>query len=79
MKINNFRGDLTDISAKKEALIPSSILAECNLDQHEAQCYISFLYKTKLTLHVAEILGYNCDVMDGISAKRLCFHYCVLG
>ena len=25
MKLNNFRGDLTDISAKKEALLPSCL------------------------------------------------------
>ena len=35
MKINNFRGDLTDISAKKEALQCMSILHQ----QDAVQCY----------------------------------------
>ena len=39
MKINNFRGDLTDISAKKEAL-----QVACQLVLQQTYRYIHFLY-----------------------------------
>ena len=63
MKINNFRGDLTDVSAKKEALQVTpeitclywkkKVFAECKYPK-----YILFNFENKITsrLHAGDVM-----------------------
>ena len=47
MKINNFRGELTDISAKKEALVSTSgsVIAEMPVRSFQPVLFMMFITK----------------------------------
>ena len=75
MKINNFRGDLTDISAKKEALMIRAWFDGCHAGAHETQPGV--LRKvTPKTTHISSYLkplrsgsyySIECQVLLGVA------------